>query len=164
MSVLNVCVVQAYNIPRTVFFAGSDLYVTLQVSTASATQRTKVIENTQWPIWNEMFHFYITDQSKSVLKCTVKSKSATEDDQDVGTIEIQLSKLPMLQVSNKEYELKLAVADERGHVAKVRLALQITPPGQPSCIAQVAPGQVSCIVGRMGVGGGQWMGGFRGAK
>ena len=141
MKVLTVAVVQAYDVPRTGFFAGSDLYMSLQVSTISATRNTRVLENTQWPIWNEVFGFCIRDQSKSVLTCTLKSRSATGDDQDVGTIEIQLSTLPMGPVIDYEHELTLAVADERCHVAKVRLLLQITAPGQASSINTPCPRQ-----------------------
>ena len=137
--VLHVCAVEARNIPRMEFLAGSDPYMTLQVSTGSAMQRTRVIEDTRSPIWNQEFHFSIQDSTNSFLIAVIKNRSAIGDDPPIAQVKIPLAGMTMFEVTDRWYDLE-SLGENRCAGAMVRIVLQVAPPGHPSFQPLCPPG------------------------
>jgi hypothetical protein len=135
---LHVIAVEACNIPKTGFLTASDLYMTLQVSTACATQTTSVAEATQSPIWNEQFHFSVGDQSNLVLTVVVKSRSMVAEDRAVARLDVGLCDLPLYQRLDKWYDMQ-TIGEYRGEPS-VRLIFQIAPPAHPAFQPKPATG------------------------
>ncbi|XP_043836498.1 cytosolic phospholipase A2 delta [Dromiciops gliroides] len=79
---LSVKILEARNLPQTDLLSEADPYVVLQLPTASsATFKTKVVSNSNHPIWNETFSFRIQKQVKNILELKIyDADSVTEDD------------------------------------------------------------------------------------
>ncbi|KAK3538091.1 hypothetical protein QTP70_029185 [Hemibagrus guttatus] len=72
-----------------------DLYVTLRLPTASAcTLRTRMINNSKTPAWNETFHFHVYSQVKNILELNLYDGDTVQDDQgasflfDISTLKL----------------------------------------------------------------------------
>ncbi|KAB5562008.1 hypothetical protein PHYPO_G00013030 [Pangasianodon hypophthalmus] len=77
------------------YFSQPDLYVTLHLPTASAcTLRTRTINNSKTPEWNETFHFRAYSQAKNILELNLYDADVVEDDKctailfDISTLKL----------------------------------------------------------------------------
>ncbi|XP_074145468.1 cytosolic phospholipase A2 delta [Sminthopsis crassicaudata] len=79
---LSVKILEARNLSKTDLLSEADPYVVLQLPTASSTTfKTKIISNSNHPIWNETFNFQIQRQVKNILELKVYDADlVTEDD------------------------------------------------------------------------------------
>ncbi|XP_027726018.1 cytosolic phospholipase A2 delta isoform X2 [Vombatus ursinus] len=79
---LSVKVLEARNLFWTDLLSEADPYVVLKLLTASGTTfKTKIVSNSNHPIWNETFSFRIQKQVKNILELKVYDADlATEDD------------------------------------------------------------------------------------
>jgi Ca2+-dependent lipid-binding protein len=127
---LHVHAVEAADIPRSDFLGLPDLYMTLQLSTATARQSTDVIHETQNPIWNQQFHFALPDPSRAVLTAVVKNKAVLGDDTPLATLSIPLGHIAPYHVTDGRYPMQtLSGATSR---PTIRIILQIAPTIQPA--------------------------------
>nr|XP_020864932.1 cytosolic phospholipase A2 delta [Phascolarctos cinereus] len=79
---LSVKILEARNLFQTDLLSEADPYVVLKLPTASGTTfKTKIVSNSNHPIWNETFSFRIQKQVKNILELKVYDADlATEDD------------------------------------------------------------------------------------
>ncbi|XP_074088146.1 cytosolic phospholipase A2 delta [Macrotis lagotis] len=84
---LSVKILEARNLFWTDLLSEADLYVVLQLPTAStSTFRTKIISNSNHPIWNETFSFQIQRQVKNILELKVYDADLVTEDKDLFTV------------------------------------------------------------------------------
>ncbi|KAI5102700.1 cytosolic phospholipase A2 zeta-like isoform X2 [Silurus meridionalis] len=80
-----------------------DLYVTLRLPTASAcTLRTRTINNSQTPDWNETFHFRAYSQAKNILEITLYDSDIALDDKCTSIL-FDISTLKLGQKLTKDF-------------------------------------------------------------
>ena len=128
---LHVHIVEASNITKVDFLNASDLYMTIQLSTSSAIQKTNVILNTQSPIWNQIFHFGITDQGNTVMRAIVKNRIPySDEDPSIAILHIPLGELALFEIRDRWYELQSLVDSNNG--GSVHIILQIAPAAHPA--------------------------------
>uniref|UniRef100_A0A8C5IYC4 Phospholipase A2 n=1 Tax=Junco hyemalis TaxID=40217 RepID=A0A8C5IYC4_JUNHY len=74
----------------------SDCYVSLSLPTASVQQfRTKTVQNSKNPTWNETFHFTIQSQVKNVLELKVCDEDKVTEDDHLLTVFFDVSKIQL---------------------------------------------------------------------
>lgn len=136
---LHVRAVEASNVPKTDFLAGSDLFMRLSITTGSATQATRIIEDTQNPIWNQEFHFALTNQSISTLLCVIANYIDNNTQKPVAHLDIPLNTLQIYDITDNWYDMQQI--DGR-HGCSVRIILQIAPAGHPAFQPVMRPGNI----------------------
>uniref|UniRef100_A0A8B9S6W7 Phospholipase A2 n=1 Tax=Apteryx owenii TaxID=8824 RepID=A0A8B9S6W7_APTOW len=74
----------------------SDCYVSLSLPTASVQHfRTKTIQNSKNPTWNETFHFTIQSQVKNILELKVCDEDSATQDDHLLTVFFDVSKIQL---------------------------------------------------------------------
>ncbi|NXJ96226.1 PA24E phospholipase, partial [Corythaixoides concolor] len=74
----------------------SDCYVTLSLPTASVQHfRTKTVQNSKNPTWNETFHFTIQSQVKNILELKVCDEDNITSDDHLLTVFFDVSKIQL---------------------------------------------------------------------
>ncbi|NXT77901.1 PA24E phospholipase, partial [Zapornia atra] len=74
----------------------SDCYVSLSLPTASVQHfRTKTVQNSKNPTWNETFHFTIQSQVKNVLELKVCDEDSITRDDHLLTVLFDVSKIQL---------------------------------------------------------------------
>ncbi|NXE64034.1 PA24E phospholipase, partial [Calcarius ornatus] len=74
----------------------SDCYVSLSLPTASVQQlRTKTVQNSKNPTWNETFHFTIQSQVKNILELKVCDEDKVTEDDHLLTVFFDVSKIQL---------------------------------------------------------------------
>ncbi|KFQ34005.1 Cytosolic phospholipase A2 epsilon, partial [Mesitornis unicolor] len=73
-----------------------DCYVRLSLPTASVQQfRTKTVQNTKNPTWNETFHFTIQSQVKNILELKVCDEDNITEDDHLLTVFFDVSRIQL---------------------------------------------------------------------
>ncbi|KAH0789827.1 C2 domain containing protein [Histomonas meleagridis] len=106
----------------------SDPYCVINLTSSNDTRRTRTIENTLNPRWNEEFHFNVPNPSMSALKILMRDKDLIKDD-DMATLEIQLCALPVGQVIDQWYNMIPVRRVKKG--GRIHLVLHLAPTGAP---------------------------------
>ncbi|NXE19805.1 PA24E phospholipase, partial [Ardeotis kori] len=74
----------------------SDCYVSLSLPTASVQHfRTKTVQNSKHPTWNETFHFMIQSQVKNILELKVCDEDNITQDDHLLTVFFDVSKIQL---------------------------------------------------------------------
>ncbi|NXR19248.1 PA24E phospholipase, partial [Cinclus mexicanus] len=74
----------------------SDCYVSLSLPTASVQHfRTKTVQNSKNPTWNETFHFTIQSQVKNILELKVCDEDKVTQDDHLLTVFFDVSKIQL---------------------------------------------------------------------
>ncbi|NWY43698.1 PA24E phospholipase, partial [Sylvia atricapilla] len=74
----------------------SDCYVSLSLPTASVQHfRTKTVQNSKNPTWNETFHFTIQSQVKNILELKVCDEDKITQDDHLLTVFFDVSKIQL---------------------------------------------------------------------
>uniref|UniRef100_A0A8C4XPP2 Phospholipase A2 n=1 Tax=Falco tinnunculus TaxID=100819 RepID=A0A8C4XPP2_FALTI len=74
----------------------SDCYVSLSLPTASVQRfRTKTVQNSKNPTWNETFHFTIQSQVKNILELQVCDEDNATQDDHLLTVFFDVSKIQL---------------------------------------------------------------------
>ena len=109
----------------------ADPYVVLQLDGSEETQKTKVIEKTTNPVWNEEFNFDIPDISAATLLLTVMDQDNGEDVvvgngqiQDLNSFKVNTE---LDQWVDLEYKTKL---DTNVDAGKLHIKFTIVDPNQ----------------------------------
>uniref|UniRef100_A0A7M4FN25 Phospholipase A2 n=1 Tax=Crocodylus porosus TaxID=8502 RepID=A0A7M4FN25_CROPO len=84
----------------------SDCYVTLYLPTASVHKvRTKTVNNTKDPLWNETFHFRIQSQVKNILELKVCDEDSLTQDDHLLTVFFDVSKIQLGETVRLNFQL-----------------------------------------------------------
>ena len=124
---LHVRVVEATDVPKMDFFGKADPYCLLQLSSSSTVRKTKVCETTYSPVWNEEFHFPVTNQATDVLHILMKDRDRGCADDPISQIEIPLATLAQGNVIDKWYDMKPVKGVKKG--GRLRLVLHLANSG-----------------------------------
>ncbi|CAM4588236.1 unnamed protein product, partial [Caretta caretta] len=104
---LSVRVIRARNISSKDLFTASDCYVSLWLPTASNKKvKTKTIEKTDNPVWNETFYFRIQNEVKNILELTVYDEDSLTKDDAQFTVLFDVAKVRPGEVIYKIFSLK----------------------------------------------------------
>eukprot|EP01083_Nonionella_stella_P296524 1007340_1 len=85
---------------------GSDAYVELDLKGNYKKEKTKAIDNSENPIWNERFQLFVDDPKDDVLKCTLYDHDKWTMDEKIGSVQIPI--ITILGANGhirKEYEV-----------------------------------------------------------
>ncbi|XP_065100992.2 cytosolic phospholipase A2 zeta-like [Paramisgurnus dabryanus] len=94
------------------YFSEADCYVILNLPTASArTYRTKTIDNSNKPVWNETFHFRLQSNVKNILEFQVYDSDQYRDDL-IGTVLFDIDNLTPEKIEKKCFILNDKTKDE----------------------------------------------------
>uniref|UniRef100_A0A8D2KX69 Phospholipase A2 n=1 Tax=Varanus komodoensis TaxID=61221 RepID=A0A8D2KX69_VARKO len=73
----------------------SDCYLILWLPTASSLQfRTKTVQNSKDPVWNETFHFMVQRRVKNMLELSVYDEDICQDEH-LFTVRFDIARLPL---------------------------------------------------------------------
>ena len=133
MMQLHVRVVEATNIAK-MDLVKSDPYCIVSVPESNSTQRTRVIQNSLTPKWNEVFHFSISNPSSATLHIEMKDEDVIKDDK-MATLSIQVCSLPPGQVVDQWYNMTPASGVKKG--GNLHLVLHLAPQGAPAFVPQM---------------------------
>ena len=133
MMQLHVRVVEATNIAK-MDLVKSDPFCIVSVPESNSTQRTRVIQNSLTPKWNEVFHFSISNPSSATLHIEMKDEDVIKDDK-MATLSIQVCSLPPGQVVDQWYNMTPASGVKKG--GNLHLVLHLAPQGAPAFVPQM---------------------------
>ncbi|XP_073668580.1 cytosolic phospholipase A2 beta-like [Paramisgurnus dabryanus] len=95
------------------YFSEADCYVILNLPTASArTYRTKTIDNSNKPVWNETFHFRLQSNVKNILEFQVYDNDLYMRDDLIGTVLFDTDNLTPEKKEQKCFILNDKTKDE----------------------------------------------------
>ncbi|OHT05704.1 XYPPX repeat family protein [Tritrichomonas foetus] len=124
---LHVRVVEAVDIARMDLYK-SDPYCLVTYSGTNSTQKTRSIQNTLRPVWNQDFHFNVAQMGFGFLRIVMRDQDVVFDD-DMASLDIQLCSLPFGQVVDQWYNMIPMKRARKG--GKIHLVVQIAPLNHP---------------------------------
>lgn len=119
---LSIFLIEAADVPKADWIGLSDPYCILSVSGNPETQKSKYIDNTKTPKWNESFTFFIEDDQKSLTILLMDKDIYPKSDDLIASIEIPISSFPPNKEIEKWYTLKCA----DGIQGNPKIHLQVT--------------------------------------
>ncbi|XP_053239516.1 cytosolic phospholipase A2 epsilon-like [Podarcis raffonei] len=95
-NLLTVRVIRMRNLRQADILSQSDSYVTLWLPTSSCEKvRTKTVNNSKNPVWNETFYYRIQNQVKNLLEMSVFDEDLFTPDELLFTISFDVARLPL---------------------------------------------------------------------
>ena len=91
---LRIKVIEVRNVPHPNKYHIVDPYLSMQLSSGILKQRTRVIDNSSDPIWNEEFTFPLVNLSTDVLNCSLIDRNVFSEDQDLAKVDVHVSDIP----------------------------------------------------------------------
>mgnify|MGYP000520477037 FL=1 len=128
---LHVRVLEAAKIPNMDVVGKSDPYTVLTITGSNQKWKTTVKDNTNMPIWNEVFTLPVSSDLEGVLKAHVWDKDLSSDD-EIGEIEIPIKSLVQGKILDKWYNLKPAKGMK--DAGQLRLVLHLDQIGFPAFV------------------------------
>jgi hypothetical protein len=123
---LHVRVVEATDIPKMDFLGKADPYCILKLSSSRKSVKTLVKKNTYNPVWDEVFHFRVNDETRDSLRITMKDEDLTSDDL-ISSLTIQLCTLQINKVYDSWYNPTPAKGVKKG--GKLHLVVHLAQEG-----------------------------------
>lgn len=102
-----------------------------QLTTSTESRSTFAILNTMHPKWEQDFHFSVTSPTSGELRIKMRDKDKFKDD-DISTIEIQYSSLPVGQLIDRWYDMIPCKRVKKG--GKLHLVLHMARAIMPAFI------------------------------
>jgi len=93
MSVLKVILLEAENVPKMDVGGWADPFCFLQMAGQKEIMRSKTINNTKHPIWDERFQFRVANKQHDVLHILMKDHDSLSADDEISKLEIPLAPL-----------------------------------------------------------------------
>ncbi|KAH0785729.1 C2 domain containing protein [Histomonas meleagridis] len=123
---LYVNVLEGADVAKMDLFGKSDPFCKVKLNFDKMWNKTMVIDNTFWPVWNNRFQFVGYDLSKDKLQIQLLDKDVTTE-KLIGTNEISLE--PLVDGQTKEYWLDMIPAKGLDYAGKVHVFVQALPVG-----------------------------------
>jgi hypothetical protein len=139
--VLHVFVKKAKDLPKVDLFGKIDAYAVLQVNSSNRLVRTKVIDCSYTPVWEETFLMTVGSAERDILYIRLKDKDQFLPDQNVAKVEVRLKELQYGYVHKAWYALTPYPGFKKG--GQIRLRLQLAPEGSVpfAVVSDAAPAQ-----------------------
>ena len=129
-------VISVKNIPQPDTEQIVDPFVSLQLSSALQTQRTRVIENTNEPKFNQEFTFPLVNLSTDVLKCSLIDRKLFGENRDLAKVEVHVSDVPQGETLDKTYDMQSLYPSDK--TTQIHLNLKLVTGPQPSMTPMMA--------------------------
>jgi hypothetical protein len=100
---LHLLPIKAEDIPNMEFFAKSDPYVPVHLSSRRQVFRTAPIDQTDAPVWNECFHITIPNPETDVLHLIMKDSNDISGHDPISKLEIPLSSIRIGAIVEKDF-------------------------------------------------------------
>lgn len=123
---LRVKIIEAKGLPNMDIIGQSDPYCMLQMSNSQQVYKTKYINNTSHPVWNEEFKFPVTRQASDVLVVVVKDKDTLSADDPIGKYQFSLASLTLNKEKDEWVELQTMCKHKNAGSLRVSLLLTKT--------------------------------------
>ena len=127
--ILHIRAVEACEVPKMDVIGLSDPYLKFELNTTSQKWKTKHVNNTKIPVWNEEFHLPITSSLRDVLNVSLWDKDDGSKDDLISTYDFKLNTdFEIGKVTDKWYQFQPAKGVKTG--GKVRLIMQLNSLGK----------------------------------
>jgi Ca2+-dependent lipid-binding protein len=125
---VRVNVIGARGLPKMDTVGKTDPYVTVKIIGERKIEKTAVIMNTDFPVWNAQFIFPVVSYGTQILELNVLDQDVAKDDA-IGSLKIQLYRLPPGRVIDHWYKLTPAkgIADPGELHIRIQVALTGAP-------------------------------------
>ena len=120
---LSVFLIEADNMPKCDIISKADPYCVLSVTGAKEKHKSKYIKDTDHPIWNESFTFFVTDHKSQSLDIKLMDKDLLFDD-PIANLTIDLSGIKPSETVDKWYDMT-CVKDIKGN-PRIHLTLTLS--------------------------------------
>lgn len=110
---LHIKVIEAVDVPKMDVFSKSDPYCVISLTGFPGRKRTKTIQNTDHPVWNEEFHFPIQNKKNAPfndfgsikISVTLFDEDTFSKDDAISSIEISLNDYIVGRIYDEWYSL-----------------------------------------------------------
>lgn len=121
---LRLKIIEAKNIPSLDVVGKSDPYCMVQMSNSQQVYRTKTINNTSRPTWNEEFRLPVSRTASDVLFIVVKDKDTISADDPIGKCEFSMNSLQLNQ--EKDQWVTLQSMCKHSNAGSLHVSLLLT--------------------------------------
>lgn len=120
--ILSVTLIEGANVPKADLFGLSDPYCILSIKGKGDEQKSKYIDNTESPQWNDNFTFFVDNQNQ-ILHIDLMDKDLPPKKDDLlGSVDIELSQLTIGKTEEKWYNISCA----KGIKGNPKIRMEIT--------------------------------------
>ena len=126
---LSVQVIEVKNVPQPKKYHIVDPYLSMQLPSTNSRQKTRVIDNSIDPIWNEKFIFPLVNLSTDVLKCSLIDRNVFSQDQDLAKVDVHVSDVPQGEILDKFYDMQSLYPSDK--TTQIHLQLELITGPQP---------------------------------
>lgn len=131
---LHIKVLEAADIPSADVLSHSDGYIKITTSTSSQVWRTKVVDDSSHPVWNEEFHIPITSSMKDVVTFTLMDKDSVTRDDEISQRDFPVTSFPPGKIIDDWWQFQPMKGFKSG--GKVRLVFHLSRCGQTAFVEQ----------------------------
>ncbi|OHT15908.1 C2 domain containing protein [Tritrichomonas foetus] len=120
---VSVKIIEAKNVPKMDLIGKSDPYVVASVISVNETKKTKSINNTDKPKWDEILTLHYRDQQNDKIKFVMYDEDNVSDDDPIATLEVHLNTIDIEKGIDQWYKMDTVkgVKDKKG--IKIHLAI-----------------------------------------
>ncbi|XP_050192650.1 LOW QUALITY PROTEIN: uncharacterized protein LOC126651122 [Myiozetetes cayanensis] len=143
-NLLTVKIIQMKNARKADLLTQSDCYVSLSLPTASVQHfRTKTVQNSKNPTWNETFHFTIQSQVKNILELKVCDEDSVTQDDHLLTVFFDVSKIQLGENIQLSFQLNPQGKEE----LEVEFTMESSPDPPENIVTNgvLVSREVSCL-------------------
>ena len=141
--IFHVKVIEATDIPKMDLFGKADPYCILKFNDKQK-YRTKTIENTYKPVWNEEFHFEINNIMTDYLAILMKDEDRGKSDDPISKLVLHLCDFEQNTVIEKWFNAVPVKGVKKG--GRIRLKLHISTNGSPAFVESSATGPTTSVM------------------
>ena len=124
---LHLRVLEALDIAKMDFFSKTDPYCIIELSSGGQRKRTRTVNNTLKPRWNEEFVFNVTNIATDSLQITMYDKDVGTDEA-MSRLSVQLTSLPVGRVLDQWFDMNPARGVKKG--GRIHLILHLAELGR----------------------------------
>ncbi|XP_010181053.1 PREDICTED: cytosolic phospholipase A2 epsilon-like [Mesitornis unicolor] len=143
-NLLTVKIIRMKNARKADLLTQPDCYVRLSLPTASVQQfRTKTVQNTKNPTWNETFHFTIQSQVKNILELKVCDEDNITEDDHLLTVFFDVSRIQL----GENIQLCFQLNPEGKEELEVEFTMESSPDPPENIVTNgvLVSREVSCL-------------------
>lgn len=143
-NLLTVKIIRMKNARKADLLTQSDCYVSLSLPTASVQHfRTKTVQNSKNPTWNETFHFTIQSQVKNILELKVCDEDNITQDDHLLTVFFDVSKIQLGENIQLSFQLNPQGKEE----LEVEFTMESSPDPPENIVTNgvLVSREVSCL-------------------
>lgn len=127
--ILHIRAVEASDVPKMDIIGLSDPYLLFELSTSSQKWKTKYINNTKAPVWNEDFHLPVSSSLTDTLRVSLWDQDDISKDDLISTYDFTIKNdFPIGKIIDKWYQMCPIKGVKEG--GKVRLIIQLNRTGK----------------------------------